>query len=111
VSLNKSGALQNYFLAYPTAQSHNEVDEEESESDEDGSDGGSSTHSHSSCGGSNATDEPKKPKRTRTAYSNYQLDQLELIFSQTQYPDVFLREELANRLGIKEDRIQVRCQQ
>lgn len=88
-------------------QSQNEVEEEESESDDDGSDGGSSTHSQSSCGGSLATDEPKKPKRTRTAYSNYQLDQLELIFSQTQYPDVFLREELANRLGIKEDRIQV----
>lgn len=52
-------------------------------------------------------DEPKKPKRTRTAYSNYQLDQLELVFQQTHYPDVFLREEMSNRLGIREDRIQV----
>lgn len=53
--------------------------------------------------------EPKKPKRTRTAYSNYQLDQLELVFSSTHYPDVFTREELARRLGIREDRIQVCC--
>ena len=43
----------------------------------------------------------------RTAYSNFQLDQLEITFTQTQYPDVFVREELSNRLGIKEDRIQV----
>jgi hypothetical protein len=50
--------------------------------------------------------EPKKPKRTRTAYSNSQLDQLELIFSTTHYPDVFTREDLSRRLGIKEDRIQ-----
>lgn len=52
--------------------------------------------------------EPRKPKRTRTAYSNYQLDQLELVFTSTQYPDVFTREELSRRLCIKEDRIQVR---
>ena len=51
--------------------------------------------------------EPKKPKRTRTAYSNSQLDQLELIFATTHYPDVFTREDLSRRLGIREDRIQV----
>ena len=51
--------------------------------------------------------DPKKPKRTRTAYSNYQLDQLELVFTTTHYPDVFTREELSRRLGIREDRIQV----
>ena len=72
------------------------------------SDGESSLNSHSSHGGGAYIEEPKKPKRTRTAYSNNQLDQLELVFSQTQYPDVFLREELAKTLGIKEDRIQVR---
>ena len=74
----------------------------------DDTDGESSVLSHSSHGGNAYIDEPKKPKRTRTAYSNNQLDQLELVFStQTQYPDVFLREELAKTLGIKEDRIQV----
>lgn len=53
------------------------------------------------------TEERPKVKRTRTAYSNYQLDQLELVFSQTHYPDVFLREELSARLGISESRLQV----
>jgi len=52
-------------------------------------------------------EERPKVKRTRTAYSNYQLDQLELVFSQTHYPDVFLREELSARLGISESRLQV----
>ena len=51
--------------------------------------------------------EPKKPKRTRTAFSTHQLDQLELLFATTHYPDVFTREETAKRLNIKEDRIQV----
>ena len=72
------------------------------------SDGDSSFHSHSSNPDKDYIDEPRKPKRTRTAFSNYQLDQLELVFSQTQYPDVFVREDLSTRLGIKEDRIQVR---
>lgn len=53
--------------------------------------------------------EPKKPKRTRTAFSNMQLDQLEYVFENvSQYPDVFVREELSKRLAIKEDRIQAR---
>ena len=51
--------------------------------------------------------EPKKAKRTRTAFTNYQLDQLELMFAKTQYPDSFLREELSKLIHIKEDRIQV----
>lgn len=51
--------------------------------------------------------EPKKPKRTRTAFNTHQLDQLELLFASTHYPDVFTREETAKRLSIKEDRIQV----
>ena len=91
-----------------------EVSEGESSQEADGNDSGdetdgdSSVLSHSSHGGNTSIDEPKKPKRSRTAYSNYQLDQLELMFAQTQYPDIFLREDLSSRLGIREDRIQVR---
>ena len=70
------------------------------------SDGESSTHS--SHGEAESVEEPKKPKRTRTAFSNLQLDQLELAFSRSHYPDVFTREDLSNKLNIKEDRIQVR---
>jgi len=71
-------------------------------SDEDASDE-ESGHTED---GEDAEERPKV-KRTRTAYSNYQLDQLELVFSQTHYPDVFLREELSARLGISESRLQV----
>ena len=91
-----------------TEEPGDEVESENFSGDE--TDGESSILSHSSHGGNAySIEEPKKPKRTRTAYSNNQLDQLELVFSQTQYPDVFLREELAKSLGIKEDRIQVSC--
>lgn len=92
-----------------TIQEHpTSVEEHVQQDSGEETDGESSVVSHSSQGGSNNTiDEPRKPKRTRTAYSNYQLDQLELVFMQTQYPDVFIREELSNRLGIKEDRLQV----
>ncbi len=75
--------------------------------DDSASDTGSSTHSNSSIGDLEGIEEPKKPKRTRTAYSNIQLDQLELAFSRSHYPDVFTREDLSNKLNIKEDRIQV----
>ena len=74
---------------------------------EEESDAESSSHSHSSNGDMDGIEEPKKPKRTRTAYSNSQLDQLELAFSRSHYPDVFTREDLSNKLNIKEDRIQV----
>ena len=51
--------------------------------------------------------EPKKPKRTRTAFTTHQLDQLELCFASSAYPDAFTRDDISRRLNIKEDRIQV----
>ena len=51
--------------------------------------------------------EPKKPKRTRTAFTAHQLDQLELYFALSAYPDAFTRDDISRRLNIKEDRIQV----
>lgn len=77
----------------------------EDDSGEESDDGSSTTPS--SHGEAESVDEPKKPKRTRTAFSNLQLDQLELAFSRSHYPDVFTREDLSNKLSIKEDRIQV----
>ena len=90
-------------------QHDEEVGGEEEEEEEEGSgeDSDGEFSCYSSRGSGSSVEEPKKPKRTRTAYSNYQLDQLELVFTQTQYPDVFIREEMASRLGIREDRIQV----
>lgn len=84
-------------------ESYNDGDDERGEDDYGASDDESDTNS-----GTEKDAEPKKPKRTRTAYSNSQLDQLELIFATTHYPDVFTREDLSRRLGIREDRIQVR---
>ena len=78
-----------------------DLNEEETETD-------SAVESNNQSTNDNERDsDPKKPKRTRTAYSNYQLDQLELVFSNNHYPDFFTREELARTLGIREDRIQI----
>lgn len=64
---------------------------------------------HSSPTNNDGENEPKKPKRTRTAFTTHQLDQLEICFSNSSYPDAFTRDEIAKHLSIKEDRIQVCC--
>lgn len=83
---------------------HDEADDEDS-----GEESPVDSSPQTSHGEAESVEEPKKPKRTRTAFSNLQLDQLELAFSRSHYPDVFTREDLSNKLNIKEDRIQVKA--
>ncbi|KAG8184956.1 hypothetical protein JTE90_011087 [Oedothorax gibbosus] len=49
----------------------------------------------------------RRKRRHRTIFSEDQLEQLESAFRKTHYPDVLLREELALRVDLKEERVEV----
>ena len=48
-----------------------------------------------------------KKKRVRTVYSPEQIQKLEDNFTRTQYPDLLMREDIAEEMGIDERKIHV----
>jgi len=69
--------------------------------------GGTGGNHHHGPGSMFAGPPAKRKRRHRTIFTEEQLEQLEATFEKTHYPDVVLREQLALKVDLKEERVEV----
>lgn len=51
----------------------------------------------------------RRKRRHRTIFTDEQLEALENLFQETKYPDVGTREQLARRVHLREEKVEVLC--